>query len=131
LNILKFLVDLLENSSWYHSLTADLEPLISLNLRVPKGTEEIKQIAHKVKEFYFGDKPVSKETWPQLVDVSRRCIIVPLLCQNTADSNKFSFCFSRYIVTFFSMSGHTGVLKNNNKNPQLLFMYTSFHSKDN
>lgn len=61
--------DLMEHSSWYHSLTVDLEPLISVNLKIPKGTEEIKEITQKVKEFYFGDKPVSRETWPQLVDV--------------------------------------------------------------
>jgi hypothetical protein len=73
--LLEFLADLLENSSWYHSLTANLEPLISVNLKVPEGTEEIKEIAHKVKEFYFGDKPVSKETWPQLVDVCRNVLL--------------------------------------------------------
>jgi hypothetical protein len=104
----------MKHSSWYHSLTADFEPLISVNLKIPKGTEEIKEITHKVKEFYFGDKPVSKETWPQLVDVCRKYIIMLFLGQNIAVLNVISFCFSRYIVTYFSTFGHTGVLKNNN-----------------
>jgi hypothetical protein len=128
--VLEFLADVLENSSWYHSLTDDLEPLISVNLRIPKGTEEIKEIAHRVKEFYFGDKPVSKETWPQLVDVCRKCITVLCFCQNIADINEISFCFYSYMATFFSTFGHAGVLKSNNKNPQLLFICTSFHFKD-
>lgn len=130
LNTLEFLADLLENSSWYHSLTDDLEPLISVNLKIPKDTEEIKEIAHRVREFYFGDKPVSKETWPQLVDVCIKCITVMFLCQNIADFNEVSFYFSRYIATFLSTFGHAGVLRSNNQNPQLLFICTSFHSKD-
>jgi hypothetical protein len=120
----------MEHSSWYHSLTDDLEPLISVNLKIPKGTEEIKEITHKVKEFYFGDKPVSKETWPQLVDVCIKCIIMLYLCQNIAVFNVISFYFSSYIVTLFSTFGHTGVLKNNSQNLQLLFICTSFHLKD-
>jgi hypothetical protein len=69
-NIIYLPTDLIEHSSWYHSLTDDLELLVSANLRLPMGTQEIKQTAQKVKEFYFGDKSISKETWPQLVDVS-------------------------------------------------------------
>ncbi|PNF42154.1 hypothetical protein B7P43_G10289 [Cryptotermes secundus] len=123
--------DLMEHSSWYHSLSADLEPLISVNLKIPKGTEETKEISHKIKEFYFGDKPVSKETWPQLVDVCRKYIIMLFLCQNIAVFNEISFCFPRYMVTCFSTFGHTGVLKSNKQNPRLLFICTSFHSKNN
>lgn len=61
--------DLVEHTSWYNSLTDDWEPLLSVNLKLPKGTEQIKETAHKIQEFYFGDKAVSKETWPQLIDV--------------------------------------------------------------
>jgi hypothetical protein len=58
-----------EHTSWYISLTDDWEPLLSVNLKLPKGTEQIKETAHKIQEFYFGDKAVCKETWPQLIDV--------------------------------------------------------------
>jgi hypothetical protein len=61
-----------EHASWYNSLTDNWEPLLSVRLDLPKGTKQIKETAHKIQEFYFGDKAVSKETWPQLVDVCRK-----------------------------------------------------------
>lgn len=63
------LPDLTEHTSWYNSLTDNWEPLLSVHLCLPKGTQQIKETSRKVQEFYFGDKAVSKETWPQLLDV--------------------------------------------------------------
>jgi len=63
------LPDLTEHTSWYNSLTDNWEPLLSVHLSLPKGTQQIKETSRKVQEFYFGDKAVSKETWPQLLDV--------------------------------------------------------------
>jgi hypothetical protein len=52
-------------------------------MKLQKGTQEIKDIAHKVKEFYFGDKPVSKETWPQLIDVRIK------MCQHAVTMSEY------------------------------------------
>lgn len=57
------------HTSWYNTLTDDLEPMLSVHLKLPKGTQQIKETSRKIQEFYFGDKAVSKETWPQLMDV--------------------------------------------------------------
>jgi carboxylesterase type B len=63
------LPDLLEHTSWYNFLNNNWEPLLTVQLKLPKGTEKIKEISRKIQEFYFGDKAVSKETWSQLLDV--------------------------------------------------------------
>ena len=67
-----FVADLLEHTSWYNSLANNWETLLSVQLKLPKGTEKIREMSRKIQEFYFGDKAVSKETWPQLVDVSKK-----------------------------------------------------------
>jgi hypothetical protein len=61
-----------QHTSWYDSLTDNWEPVLSVHLKLPKGTEKIKEMSRKIQEFYFGDKAVSKETWPQLLDVCRK-----------------------------------------------------------
>jgi len=61
-----------EHTSWYNSLTDNWEPLLSVHLKLPRGTQQIKETSCKIQEFYFGDKAVSKETWPQLLDVCRK-----------------------------------------------------------
>jgi len=63
------LPDLVEHTSWYSALTDNWEPLLSVHLKLPKGTQQIRETSRKIQEFYFGDKAVSKETWPQLIDV--------------------------------------------------------------
>jgi hypothetical protein len=67
-----FVADLVQHTSWYNSLTDNWEPLLSVQFKLPKGTEQIKETSHKIQEFYFGDKAVSEETWPHLVDVCRK-----------------------------------------------------------
>jgi len=57
--------------------------MLSVHMKLQKGTQEIKDIAHKVKEFYFGDKPVSKETWPQLIDVRIK------MCQHAVTMSEY------------------------------------------
>lgn len=68
---MSFVSDLMEHTSWYNSLTDNWEPLLAVHLKIPKGTQQIKEISRKIQEFYFGDIAVSKETWPQLLDVCR------------------------------------------------------------
>lgn len=62
----------MEHISWYNSLTENWEPVLSEHLKLPEGTEQIKETSRKIQEFYFGDNFVSKETWPQLLDVCRK-----------------------------------------------------------
>jgi len=62
----------MEHTTWYNFLNNNWEPLLTVQLKLPKGTEKIKEISRKIQEFYFGDKAVSEETWPQLLDVCKK-----------------------------------------------------------
>lgn len=59
-----------ENPKWIESLNENFEPAITTNLNVERNTDKSKNIANKVKKFYFGDEKICKKTWQQYVDVS-------------------------------------------------------------
>lgn len=48
----------------------DFEILMPANLKLERNTPKSKEVAQKIKSFYFGDQPVSQETLCQYVDVS-------------------------------------------------------------
>jgi hypothetical protein len=49
---------------------SDFEVLIPANLKLERNTHKSKEVAQKIKSFYFGDQPVSQETLCQYVAVS-------------------------------------------------------------
>jgi hypothetical protein len=49
---------------------SDFEILMPSTLKLERNTPESKEVAQKIKCFYFGDQPVSQETLSQYVDVS-------------------------------------------------------------
>lgn len=48
----------------------DFEILLPANLNLERNTPKSKEVAQKIKSFYFGDQPVTQETLSQYVDVS-------------------------------------------------------------
>jgi DNA polymerase II small subunit/DNA polymerase delta subunit B len=40
------------------------------NFRIEENTAKYEELAAKIKEFYFGTEPFSKDTWPKFADVS-------------------------------------------------------------
>jgi hypothetical protein len=50
---------------------SDFEILIPGNLELERNTPKSKEVAQKIKSFYFGDQPVSQETLLQYVEVSK------------------------------------------------------------
>lgn len=50
---------------------SDFEILIPSNLKLERNTPKSKEVAQKIKSFYFGDQPVSQETLFQYVNVSK------------------------------------------------------------
>jgi hypothetical protein len=50
---------------------SDFEILIPSNLKLERNTPKSKEVAQKIKSFYFGDQPVSQETLLQYVNVSK------------------------------------------------------------
>ena len=54
---------------WYQSLNHNFDPIITNNFDVDK-VDKIRDIATRVKKFYFGEKKICKETWQEYVNVS-------------------------------------------------------------
>lgn len=53
----------------------DFETLIPLAFDLERGSEKSKQIAQKIKEFYYGEQQPSMETLETFVKVSRNKLI--------------------------------------------------------
>jgi hypothetical protein len=53
---------------------SDFEILIPQNLKLERNSSKSKEVAQKIKNFYFGNQPVSQEALCQYVDVSMEII---------------------------------------------------------
>jgi hypothetical protein len=65
-----FLLEVTAKPAVLKKYDTDFELLLPANLGVEKNTPKSKEVAEKMKSFYFGDGPVSQETLFQYVDVS-------------------------------------------------------------
>lgn len=65
-----FLLEVSAKPAVLKKYDSDFELLLPANLGVEKNTPKSKEVAQKIKSFYFGDKPVSQDTLFQYVDVS-------------------------------------------------------------
>lgn len=65
-----FLLEVSSKPAVLKKYESDFELLLPSNLGVEKNTPKSKEVAQKLKNFYFGDKPVSQDTLFQYVDVS-------------------------------------------------------------
>ena len=63
-------IDVLEYPEWYDGLNKEFKLPTPHGLKVEYGTKAYQEIAKKVREFYFGNQPLSKETWIQFSNVS-------------------------------------------------------------
>ncbi|KAJ8892139.1 hypothetical protein PR048_004719 [Dryococelus australis] len=54
------------------SYNKDPQLLIPLTLNLVNGTKESLEVAAEIKSFYFGNKTISFDTLPQLINVSKR-----------------------------------------------------------
>ncbi|KAJ4450567.1 hypothetical protein ANN_01994 [Periplaneta americana] len=55
-------------------LNNDYEYLVPYSLKLKKGSPKSQEVAQRIKKFYFGDKPISRETLQPLFDLSFDCI---------------------------------------------------------
>jgi uncharacterized HAD superfamily protein len=60
-----------ENPTWMDSLNENFENIITRNLNIERNTDKSRNIANKVKKFYFGEEKICKKTRQQYVDVSK------------------------------------------------------------
>jgi hypothetical protein len=69
--LLIFCADAEQNPMWIESLNENFESLISRTLHIEKNTDRSKNIANKIKKFYFGDERICEKTRRQYADVSK------------------------------------------------------------
>jgi hypothetical protein len=60
----------MENPTVLKEYDSDFEILIPHNLKLERNSPKSKEVAQKIKKYYFGDQPVSQEALCQYVDVS-------------------------------------------------------------
>ena len=59
-----------KNPTFLSELNKNFENLVPYAMKLKKKSAKSQEVAVKIKHFYFGDKPVSRETLQSLFDVS-------------------------------------------------------------
>jgi hypothetical protein len=59
-----------KNPTFLNELNKNYELLVPYTMRLKKKSAKSQEVGLKIKHFYFGDKPVSRETLQPLFDVS-------------------------------------------------------------
>jgi hypothetical protein len=58
-----------KNPTFFRELNNNYEHFIPYTMKPEQKSAKTQEIALRIKEFYFGDKPVSRETLQPLFDV--------------------------------------------------------------
>lgn len=66
-----FIPDINADSQRRELLNNKFDVIISMYLNVDENSDNCREISRKVKSFYLGNEPVSKETFQQVAEVSR------------------------------------------------------------
>lgn len=62
--------DVVKNPEWYHGLNKEFKLPICHGLgKVENDTNKYQEITKRVRKFYFGSQPLSKETWRQFANM--------------------------------------------------------------
>jgi hypothetical protein len=56
----------------------NFELLIRRIIHIELSDRQLKEVARKVRQFYFGDRPLCQETLLEYVDVSKTCFPSPI-----------------------------------------------------
>jgi len=59
-----------KSPTFLNELNKNYEHLVPYTIKLKKKSDKCQEIALKIKDFYFGDKPISRDTLQQLFDVS-------------------------------------------------------------
>jgi hypothetical protein len=71
-------------------LNNNYEYFIPYTMKLKKKSAKSREVALKIKEFYFGDKPVSRETLQPLFDVSNINVYVLYTMSSSSSSSPSS-----------------------------------------
>jgi hypothetical protein len=61
--------DIADHPSWYEALNKKFRVPVPSNFKVEENTAKYEELADKIRNFYFGIGPFSKDTWPKFADV--------------------------------------------------------------
>ncbi|PNF42097.1 hypothetical protein B7P43_G10290 [Cryptotermes secundus] len=61
--------DIAQHPSWYEALSKRFRVPVPHNFRIEENTAKYEELAARIKEFYFGTEPFSKDTWPKFADL--------------------------------------------------------------
>lgn len=75
-----FFSDIDENPLWYEALNETFSMPVPHNFKIERNTATFEEVRGKIKDFYFGTKPISKETWQKLADVCSKTIYSIKIC---------------------------------------------------
>jgi hypothetical protein len=103
--------DIAEHPSWYEALNKRFRVPVPSNFKVEENTTKYEELADKIRNFYFGTGPFSKDTWPKFADV----------CSQVASNVKSHYSFnvhptnvdilSQLYSDFWFVSGITRTLR--------------------
>jgi hypothetical protein len=61
--------DIVEHPSWYEALKEKFRVPVPHKFKIEDNTPKYEELAGKIKNFYFGNDSLSKDTWSKLADV--------------------------------------------------------------
>jgi hypothetical protein len=64
-----FFSDIAQHPSWYEALSKRFRVPLPHNFKIEENTTKYEELAGKIRDFYFGTEPFSKDTWPKFADV--------------------------------------------------------------
>lgn len=85
----------------FPSFDKDYMRMVPLSLNVDPSTDEATKVAKEIKEFYFGDKPIDKQTILQFVQfMTDSNFAVPMLMSNELHARYYQPGFKQYVYEF-------------------------------
>lgn len=72
------------------------------NFKIEENTAKYEELAGKIKDFYFGTEPFSKDTWPKFADV---CLKLASNVKTYYSFRMFSLLIQTFSLSFIVTSG--------------------------
>jgi hypothetical protein len=66
--------DFAKHPSWYEALNEKFRVPSPHKFKIENNTAKYEELADKIKNFYFGNEPVSKDTLSKLADVCSKTV---------------------------------------------------------
>jgi hypothetical protein len=94
--------DIAEHPSWYEALDKKFRVPVPHNFKIEENTAKYEELAGKIRDFYFGTEPFSKDTWPKFADV---CLKVASNVEPYYSFRMFTLLIQMFSLSFIVTSG--------------------------